>query len=684
MRSLLDHQADGIEYTLHSHGIEASVEGGNISPRLVQFHIRLGAGVKFSRLASLSEELALALGVTHCRITRDGYLVKLEVPRPDPVAVQLFPLMRGMPGDLPELAPILGLDENGVPLLLKLSSPDIAHILITGTTGSGKTTLMRSMVASLALQNSSDQLRLMLIDPKRRGLAHFNGLPNLVCPVITDPLDALHRLKWAVRHMEKRDETNINVPMLVIVIDELAELVLANGREFEQLVGRLTQRGREAGIHLIASTQKATVNAIGTIARSNFPTRIVGRVMSLEDARAATGVNGSGAEKLMGQGDFLLYARDQVTRLQAAHLSQEEMVQSVIHLGGQPDSYSYRPVQSPIAEPERQPERQTYQRPEYQPQSTRNYTGLAKRNRYSDDYEDEQGMGVAERLARYEESIQDSRRSRYTEQVQVVETEEAYQPEPIRRNNKARPEPERNFAPAAEDYEPVRRSKVRPEPERNPVPVVLQPQPEPISLDEPDFDYDDSDFMQDYEPPAPEPVKPAPKPIETPMRPVASQSKPQIKNSGGSLGGKSANNSPTPAPIRKVTSRQNDFGQDDLWDEPRKPNQPSTNNRPSPVKPVAKVEPQTQQQPNRVATKTQVQPSKPVTPASRTFNPVPKPRTSGGEVRSDRDDDFNDYNDDYSSDFDDLSPNNISDLTSDGGKRLMDTLRNRADGTTSR
>src|ERR1700694_1406661 len=136
MRSLVDHQADGIEYTLHSHGIEATVEGGNISPRLIQFHIKLGPGVKFSRVASLGDELALALGAAHCRITRDGFTVKLEVPRPDPVAVQLFPLMRTMPGDLPELAPILGLDENGVPLLLKLSSPDISHILITGTTGS--------------------------------------------------------------------------------------------------------------------------------------------------------------------------------------------------------------------------------------------------------------------------------------------------------------------------------------------------------------------------------------------------------------------------------------------------------------------------------------------------------------------------------------------------------------------
>ena len=332
MRSLLDHQADGIEYTLHSHGIEASVVGGNISPRLIQFHIKLGTGVKFNRVVSLADEIALALGVGHCRISRDGYFVKAEVPRPDPQAVKLFPLMRNLPGTIPFNSPILGLDETGVPLMVRLNSPDVAHILVSGTTGSGKTILARSMIASLALQTPPEQLRLLLIDPKGRGYRDFNGLPHLVCPVVTDPLDGLHRLKWAVRHMEKRDEKGISSPLLVIFIDELADLIMVGGKDMEMQIARLTQRGREAGIHIVGCTQKPSANVIGGIAKSNFPTRLVGRVVSPEDARVASGVAGSGAEKLLGRGDFLLFTNGEVNRVQGAFISQEEMLQTVEHL----------------------------------------------------------------------------------------------------------------------------------------------------------------------------------------------------------------------------------------------------------------------------------------------------------------------------------------------------------------
>ncbi|HEX2910426.1 MAG TPA: DNA translocase FtsK [Chloroflexia bacterium] len=422
MRSLLDHQADGIEYTLHSHGIEASVVGGNISPRLIQFHIKLGAGVKYNRVAALSDELALALGVVNCRITRDGYYVKVEVPRPDPVAVHLFPVMRNLPGELPPNSPILGLDENGVPLLLRLDSPDIAHIMISGTTGSGKTVLARSMIASLALQNPPEDVRMLLIDPKGRGYRDFNGLPNLICPVVTDPQDGLHRLRWAVRHMEKRDESGVSTPLLVIFIDELADLIMVGGKEMEYLVTRLTQRGREAGIHVVACTQKPSASVIGGIAKSNFPTRVVGKVVSPEDARLASGMAGSGAEKLMGRGDFLLFTGGETTRVQSAHISRDEMVQTVVHLGGDPYVEESNPQTTRAARPAARQEtrRVAEKRPAYQyeesyedefEEETPAYLSRREfRSAASNDYAVEKA-GVAERLENYRSQIEQRRRT---------------------------------------------------------------------------------------------------------------------------------------------------------------------------------------------------------------------------------------------------------------------------------
>jgi S-DNA-T family DNA segregation ATPase FtsK/SpoIIIE len=545
MRSLLDHQADGIEYTLHSHGIEASVVGGNISPRLIQFHIKLNAGVKYNRVAALADELALALGVNHCRITRDGYFVKVEVPRPDPVAVRLFPLMRNLPGDLPENSPILGLDESGVPLLLRLDSPDIAHILISGTTGSGKTVLARSMIASLALQNQPEQLKLLLIDPKGRGYRDFNGLPHLVCPVVTDPLDGLHRLKWAVRHMEKRDENGISSPLLVIFVDELADLIMVNGKEMEQQVARLTQRGREAGIHLVACTQKPSASVIGGIAKSNFPTRVVGRVVSSEDARVASGIAGSGADKLMGRGDFLLLARGEVIRLQGAHISASEMQQTVTHLGGVPVEEA-APRQRRVNEsrydgryseeaPQRQEfhrkngnepgyDEQDYDEEDYYEKPARTSKANRARRQFqtapSNAYQDEsrEGQGVADRLARYQASIQQRRQTENTE-VEEEEDDPPYHPPKV----------------------PTRRQPV----EETPRPVPKRPQQQAAPWDEAEDEFEDeeldTDEVEEFEEIEKRPAPVRPRPPEPVRHPAMTKAAPTMTTSrtGGINNGQS-------------------------------------------------------------------------------------------------------------------------------------------------
>jgi S-DNA-T family DNA segregation ATPase FtsK/SpoIIIE len=220
-----------------------------------------------------------------------------------------------------------------VPLLLRLPSPNVAHVLVAGTTGSGKTALARSIVSSLAVNNGQRSLQLVLIDPKGRGFLPFEGLPHLLEPVVTRVDEALPLLQRLVAEMERRDAEGRSEPRLVVALDELADLVQVGGREVEGALTRLTQRGREAGIHLVACTQKPTAAVIGGLVKSNFPVRIVGSVSSPEDAKVATGIGGTGAERLLGQGDFLVVAQGQVTRMQAAYVSVQQVRELVRSLG---------------------------------------------------------------------------------------------------------------------------------------------------------------------------------------------------------------------------------------------------------------------------------------------------------------------------------------------------------------
>jgi S-DNA-T family DNA segregation ATPase FtsK/SpoIIIE len=227
---------------------------------------------------------------------------------------------------------ILGVDENGTPTLVRLSSPDVAHVLICGSTGSGKTVLARSMIASLVMHNSIRQLQMILIDPKGRGFGPFEGIPHLLCPILRESDEARGRLQWLVHEMERRDREGITAPRIVIFIDEFADLILVGGTQVEKAMTRLSQRGRQAGLHLVACTQKPMAAVIGSLVKSNFPVRAVGSVTSAEDARVATGLPGTGAEKLAGRGDFLLVNRGETLRFQAAHASDADILALVAGL----------------------------------------------------------------------------------------------------------------------------------------------------------------------------------------------------------------------------------------------------------------------------------------------------------------------------------------------------------------
>lgn len=321
-RRLLEYQADRIEMVLQSHDVPSRVFGGLVTPRFVRFKLLPELGTRVNKVARLSEEIALALAVPSCRVYRRDGQIEVEVPRGKQVKVGLLPLC-GRVGDVPPCTAVLGLDGEGVPLLLRLPSPDVVHVLIGGVTGSGKTALARAMIASLSFYNQLSQAQMVLIDPKGDGFSPFDGLPHLLYPIIKDVDGALSALSRLVEEMERR-EGEVE-PRVVVFIDELADLMMEGGREMERLLTRLLQRGRGAGIHVVGCVQKPTAKVIGSLVKSNFPVRMVGSVTSPEDAKVVSGIAGTGAERLLGRGDFLLVAKGKVIRFQAAHISEAEI-----------------------------------------------------------------------------------------------------------------------------------------------------------------------------------------------------------------------------------------------------------------------------------------------------------------------------------------------------------------------
>jgi S-DNA-T family DNA segregation ATPase FtsK/SpoIIIE len=225
-----------------------------------------------------------------------------------------------------------------VPLLLRLPSPEVAHVLVAGTTGSGKTALVRSIALSLAMHNRLGEVQVVFIDPKGSGFGPFVGgggvLPHLLRPPVREVHQAIFLLGEMVEEMVRRDREGISEPRVVIFIDELADLMEQGGKAMERLMTRLTQRGRSAGLHVVACTQKPLVASIGSLTRSNFPVRLVGSVASADDAKIAAGISGTGAEGLLGRGDFVLVVKGQVVRFQAAYVSEGEIRGVVAKLSG--------------------------------------------------------------------------------------------------------------------------------------------------------------------------------------------------------------------------------------------------------------------------------------------------------------------------------------------------------------
>ncbi|RME57445.1 MAG: DNA translocase FtsK, partial [Caldilineae bacterium] len=327
-----------IDRVFAQHGVDCRVQpppGSYETATMRLYGLQRGRGVPVSKVSGLVEELDEALTQARrtpvrCRV--DRLPLRLETPRPDPRPLKLEgALARLKPSDHTQ-GRLLALAGEGhayrrrEALLLDFTSPNTPHALIAGATGSGKTNLLVGLTLSLATLHSPQELALALLDPKGVDLVGLAALPHLALPIITDPAEALLALQAVVTELERRKQQlgagqNLgrkeDLPRLVLVIDELAELADVGGKEVEACVKRILQVGRGLGIHVIGATQKPLAAVIGSLVKANFPVRLVGKVASTDDARVAAGVSGTGAERLPGRGAFLLLQGGDMRRIQA-------------------------------------------------------------------------------------------------------------------------------------------------------------------------------------------------------------------------------------------------------------------------------------------------------------------------------------------------------------------------------
>ena len=335
--------ANIIRRTLESFGIPVEMGEITIGPKVTRYTLKPAEGMKLSRIVALNQDLALALATHPIRIEAPipgKALVGIEVPNQVGSIVRLGGLL-SYPDftNSGSLTFPLGRDVSGDPIFGNLAK--MPHMLIAGATGSGKSVTIHSLIISLLYKNSPEVMRLILIDPKRVELSVYEGIPHLISSVIIDGKKAIGALKFGISEMERRYEVLLKagcrdigsynekkkedfMPYLVIVIDELADLMAAYGREIEGSVVRLAQMARATGIHLIVSTQRPSVEVITGLIKANIPTRVALQVASQVDSR--TILDMAGAEKLLGGGDMLFLSTDfsKPKRIQGTYVTDEE------------------------------------------------------------------------------------------------------------------------------------------------------------------------------------------------------------------------------------------------------------------------------------------------------------------------------------------------------------------------
>jgi S-DNA-T family DNA segregation ATPase FtsK/SpoIIIE len=348
--------AQALTQALADFGIQATVVGQIVGPRVTRYELQLAAGTKMSKVAALKDDLSYALATTEIRILAPipgKQAVGVEVPNLAPNLVTLGDVFDDLPQTSSPLAVWLGKDISGNAVWTDLAR--MPHILIAGTTGSGKSGCINTILTSTLLRAGPDEVRMILIDPKRIELSYYERIPHLLTPVVSSPKEAAIVLANVLAEMDRRYERLSQVrarnlpeanrtfrqrgeeelPYLLVVIDELADLMMISPQQVEDAIIRLAQKSRAVGIHLVLATQRPSVDVITGMIKANVPSRIAFAVSSQTDSRVI--LDQAGAESLLGQGDMLFkpLGTSRLQRVQGAYVSEEEIALIVEQCKGQ-------------------------------------------------------------------------------------------------------------------------------------------------------------------------------------------------------------------------------------------------------------------------------------------------------------------------------------------------------------
>ena len=350
-KSLTD-TAARLQKTLYSFGVSAKVENVTVGPAITRYELKPAEGVRVSKIANLADDIALNLAAETIRIEAPipgKQAVGIEVPNKQKEMVGLREVIESeaFKNNDSKLSVALGKDVAGSAVIANIAK--MPHVLIAGSTGSGKSVCINTIITSIIYNSKPSEVKLVMVDPKVVELSVYNGIPHLLIPVVTDPKKAAGALAWAVQEMDNRynlfaekgvrDLIGYNkaaehegagkLPQIVIIIDELADLMMVAAKEVEESICRLAQKARAAGMHLVIATQRPSVDVITGLIKANVPSRIAFAVSSQVDSR--TILDQVGAEKLLGKGDMLYFpsGASKPTRVQGAFVSDEEVEQIV-------------------------------------------------------------------------------------------------------------------------------------------------------------------------------------------------------------------------------------------------------------------------------------------------------------------------------------------------------------------